>query len=204
MRQHQDRRASELPRRQQPGRPDGSSATVRTARSLQRAAGNAALASALQRLAAQRQGGAQGGQGQDQAAPNPVVAALWDTSVQAPIHRAADAMSDLKPDYRTAFDSAGQAESALESVLGSLPTDDPRKPKGNYLIDDLTLVQTLLAPRANIPIKASDDDVAAKLGGMEYDAQVVGESMGARPAPRQIVNPRLEQEIEAARNNPEL
>ncbi len=118
---------------------------------------------------------------------------MWDHSVQAPLHAAANAMSDPKPDYRVAFDSAGQAREAARAAIEPLPKEDPRIPKANYLLDDLVLMQTVLAPRANVTISTTDDEAAGKLGEMEYDAQVVGESLGGNPAPRQRHRPEIAQ-----------
>jgi hypothetical protein len=194
-----DRRPDHMSRALRPSATGASSPVRHLALALQSTAGNAAVAAALHGPTVQRQGGTVSGGGTDDAgrargATNPIVAALWEGSVQTPLHQAANAMSDEQPDYRTAFESSSRAQSAVGSVLGSLPAEDPRKPKGNYLIDDLTLVETVLAPRAGIPVSSSDDDIAAKLGGLEYDAQVVGESVGAKAAPRQTVNPDLDRE----------
>jgi hypothetical protein len=187
------------PRRRRPAAPGGPPIQGEIRR-LQATAGNAAVAASMEQLVVQRHdvAGGDGSQGTAQLpAPNPVVAALWKSSVLDPLHAAANAMSDEKPDYRTAFDQAGKAREATVSAARSLPADDPRKAKANYLFDDLTLTQTLLAPRADVTISTTDDQLASQLGGFEYDAAVVGESLGGDPAPRMKVVPGLGEEQSA-------
>lgn len=151
---------------------------------LQRAAGNAAVARSIEQTVVQREP-----DDPNRAAPaaaNPMLGALWDMSVVQPIHKAANAMVDPpKADYKAAFDLVLQAEGANHTATAALPTGDPRVVKANYLQDDLVLVASVLAPRANVTVSTTDDDVASKLGGLEYDAQVVGASMGGNPAPAQ-------------------
>jgi hypothetical protein len=152
---------------------------------LQAEAGNAAVASSLGQVALQRHAAG------PLPTPNPVVAALWKDSVQAPLRAAANALVDEPVDYTTAFEQAGRARAAIDSAAGALPKGDARMVKANYLLDDLALTETVLAPRANVPISTTDDQLAAKLGGLEYDAEVVGESLGGDPAPRQTVDPSV-------------
>jgi hypothetical protein len=171
-------------------------------RRLQATAGNAAVASSLGQISVQRHDVAGTADANQEAAPlpapNPVVAALWKTSVLEPIHSAANAMSDEQPDYRAAFDQTGKAREATHSAADTLPKDDPRIVKANYLFDDLTLAETVLATRANVTISTTDDQMASQLGGFEYDAAVVGESLGGDPAPKQTVVPGLGEENPAA------
>ncbi len=161
----------------------------------QATAGNAAVAAAIRALTVQRQGAAGGSEPQPQGqptAPNPMIAALWKASVMEPLHTAADAMSDEQPEYRAAFDDASRASGATETALGGLPEGDPRRAKANYLIDDIRMVQVVLAPRAQVEvIHTSDADIAGQLGKLEWDAAVVGESLGGDPAPRATVVPGL-------------
>ena len=92
----------------------------------------------------------------------------------------------------SAWDATKTALDTTNTALQAVPKTDPRVVNGIYLQDDLVLSLTILAPRANVPISTSDDSIAAKLGGMEYDAQVVGESLGGEPAPRQHIDPNLD------------
>ena len=162
---------------------------------LQSSAGNAAVTEAMAGPAVQRHtpGGGDGAQadGADNA-PNPILAALWRAQVVDQIHKAANAMVDTPPDYKGAWDATKTALDTTNTALQAVPKTDPRVVNGIYLQDDLVLSLTILAPRANVPISTSDDSIAAKLGGMEYDAQVVGESLGGEPAPRQHIDPNLD------------
>lgn len=177
---------------------EGGPPILREIARLQAGAGNAAVAATLGHLTMQRHdvgSGADAAPGAGQLpTPNPVIAALWKTSVQDPLHAAANAMSDDTPDYVGAMGQAGSALGAISAASGSLPEGDPRVVKANYLSSDLTLVQTVLAPRAGVTISTTDDQIATKLGGLEWDAAVVGESLGGDPAPRQRVVPGLGEE----------
>lgn len=124
-------------------------------------------------------------------APNPVVAAMWQYAVQGPLRTAANELSNEKPDHHAAYEALRQASDGLEAAMGALQSGDPRLVKANYLMDDLKLIRLWLAPRANVTVGGTDESAAAKVGGMEYDAQVVGESLGGNPAPHQVVNPAL-------------
>jgi hypothetical protein len=174
---------------------EGGSPAVQEIYRLQAVAGNAAVNASLGQLRLQRHDVAAGAETDAGAGPlptpNPVIAALWKNSVQTPLRAAANAMSDEKPDYATAFGQASSARDAVYSASGSLPKGDVRGVKASYLLDDLALTETVLAPRANVTISTTDDQIAAKLGGLEWDAAVVGESLGGDPAPRQKVVPGL-------------
>ena len=174
---------------------EGGSPVVKEIRRLQADAGNAAVAASLGHVSLQRHDVAAGAETDAGAGPlptpNPVIAALWKNSVQTPLRAAADAMSDENPDYATAFDQAGIAHQAVNAAYTSLPEGDVRVVKAIYLNDDLQLVQTVLAPRAGLSVDDSDVRVAAQLGKLEWDAAVVGESLGGAPAPRAKVVPGL-------------
>ncbi len=176
---------------------EGGPPILREIARLQAGAGNAAVAASLGDVMVQRHdvdAGADAAPGAGQLpTPNPVIAALWKISVQNPLHAAANAMSDDKPDYKTAFDQGSSAEEHTIATATSLPDGDPRVVQANYLSDDLAVVETMLAPRADFPIW-SDDKIAAQLGKLEWDAAVVGESLGGDPAARQQVVPGLGKE----------
>lgn len=170
------------------------SGSGRDAQALLQGAGRGATgarAAQRQSLSDASSGGSSTGPAQDAGVPNPVVAAMWQYAVQGPLRTARNELSNEKPDHHAAYEALRQASDGLEAAIGALQSGDPRLVKANYLLDDLRLIRLWLAPRANVEVGGTDDDAASKVGGMEYDAQVVGESLGGNPAPRQIVNPAL-------------
>lgn len=160
---------------------------LRAVAGLQATAGNAAVAAGLGRLAIQRRDGgkASPADAAEQAStpPNPVLAALWKTSVQDPLRQATDAMVD-PTDYDTAWDKLLGVRSTLATTAGALPETDPKAARVELLGERINTVEIVLAPRVGIDAGATDERIAQQLGGLEYDAAVMGQALGGAPVPQ--------------------